>query len=166
MNLSEASLNVLNQLSSVIRGLQKGDYTRPLLSLNNATLGQHVRHTLEFFICMKEGIDSGTVNYDRRKRDLFIETDPVTALTTIDSLCTFLASEPSNRPMKLEGSYSLTSEDLSYVIDTNFERELAYNVEHAVHHMAIIKIGLAETSPGMELPVDFGVAVSTVRHKN
>ena len=166
MNLSQASLNVLAQLKSVIMELRTADYSRPLISLNNATIGQHVRHTLEFYICMIQGSDKGIVNYDKRERDHRIESDPKTAIEKIEEISAYIISGPENKPVRLEGSYSMTVEETSYSIDTNIERELAYNVEHAVHHMAIIKIGLAETNPGLQLPVDFGVAVSTVRHNN
>jgi len=49
-------------------------------------------------------------------------------------------------------------------IKTNALRELAYNIEHAIHHMAIIKIGINEVSPYILLPSAFGVASSTIRH--
>ena len=50
-------------------------------------------------------------------------------------------------------------------IETNIGRELAYNIEHAVHHMAILKIGLAIVAPEVKVPEGFGVAVSTLRYK-
>jgi hypothetical protein len=46
-----------------------------------------------------------------------------------------------------------------------FQRE--YNIEHVVHHMALVKIGIHEVSPYVILPPDFGVAISTIKyHKN
>ncbi len=51
------------------------------------------------------------------------------------------------------------------MIASNFYRELIYNIEHAVHHMAIMKIGVLEVAPYVSMPLDFGVAVSTIRHK-
>jgi hypothetical protein len=41
-----------------------------------------------------------------------------------------------------------------------------YNVEHAIHHMALIKVGLKEVCPAVKIPADFGVAVSTVKYLN
>ena len=164
MNLFSASINILEQLTFVMTNISKYEFSRPLLSLNNASIGQHIRHTLEFFICLMDSYQDGKVCYDKRKHDTLIETDKMTALAVVTKIHSFLSASPENKPLLLEGSYSL-NEESEFVIQSNFLRELAYNIEHAVHHMAIIKIGLAETNPAMELPPHFGVAVSTVRYK-
>ena len=166
MNLPEASQNVLRQLYQVIENIDNDSFTRPLLTLNNSTIGQHVRHTLEFYICLFEGIETGVVNYDMRRRDQKIETDYLFALSTIEGLINQLDSLPMNLNLQLQGSYSEQNDEEQFIIDSNVQRELAYNIEHAVHHMAIIKIGLTETNPALEIPANFGVAVSTVRYNN
>jgi hypothetical protein len=48
---------------------------------------------------------------------------------------------------------------------SNIERELMYNIEHTIHHLAIIKIGLNAVAPQIALSEHFGVAPSTIRHK-
>ena len=166
MNLFEASYNVLNQLYQVISQVDREDYSKSLINLNGSTIGQHVRHTVEFFVCLTEGLESGVVNYDLRKRDIKIENDPEFAMKKIEETIQTLKECPSHAIVTLEGSYSETSENLTFSINSSLERELAYNIEHAVHHMAIIKIGLVETSPALEVPANFGIAVSTVRYQN
>jgi hypothetical protein len=42
---------------------------------------------------------------------------------------------------------------------------LVYNIEHAVHHMAIMKIGIREVADYINLPDNFGIAVSTLRYR-
>ena len=165
MNLFKACDSILTQLEFVVTSMSKADYPSQLLSLNNSTIGQHIRHTLEFFICLQRGYESGVVNYDDRERDLSIETSTSVALNCINNIREFILSDPSNRELSLEGSYSL-QEEQNFTIPSNFQRELAYNIEHAIHHMAIIKIGMAETNPALELPSHFGVAISTVRYSN
>ena len=49
-------------------------------------------------------------------------------------------------------------------ISTNFYREIAYNLEHTIHHMALIRVGISEVS-NIRLPEDFGIATSTVKHR-
>ena len=39
------------------------------------------------------------------------------------------------------------------------------NIEHAVHHMALVKIGLRDVAPRVTLPAGFGIVVSTLRHQ-
>ena len=42
-------------------------------------------------------------------------------------------------------------------------RELMYAFDHATHHLAIIRIGLKECMPDLELDKDFGKAPSTIK---
>jgi hypothetical protein len=63
----------------------------------------------------------------------------------------------------LEACYDDQSVE-SITISTNYYREIAYNLEHTIHHMALIRVGLNEVS-GIQLPDDFGVASSTVKHR-
>jgi hypothetical protein len=51
------------------------------------------------------------------------------------------------------------------VISSSIERELAFNLEHLVHHMAIIRIGLNIAVPKLDIPMNFGLANSTKRYR-
>lgn len=163
MNLGEACNEILGQLLFVTKNLKDKDYSQPILLLNQATIGQHIRHTLEFFICLVNGYKTGLVCYDRRAHDKRIETQKGVAEDEITRLINFIAGKPENKDMSLQANYSLEN-GKAISVKTNYYRELAYNIEHAVHHMAIIKIGILQAAPYIQLPPHFGVAVSTVRH--
>ena len=51
------------------------------------------------------------------------------------------------------------------MVESTLERELVYNIEHAVHHMAMIKIGLRQIAPEILIDKNFGVAQSTVNNR-
>lgn len=123
-----------------------------------------MRHTLEFFICFEHGFEKGLINYDKRAHDKLIETDKFLAMAAIQRIQDFVSKNQEDRPLKLEVGYDLTKEDF-VLVDTNYTRELVYNIEHAVHHMAIMKIGIREVAPYVTLAPDFGIAASTIRHK-
>jgi hypothetical protein len=49
--------------------------------------------------------------------------------------------------------------------NTSYNRELVYNLEHAIHHMAIMKIAVDNAFPQVQMPENFGVAYSTIRYQ-
>lgn len=164
MTLTDVSCRILQQLADVMRQLDSADFVRPSVSLSQATIGQHVRHTLEFFQCLERGLPKGVVNYDEREHNELLQENRELALQVIDQITTFLRNREGNVSLSLEVGYERSS-DRTQTVPSNYFRELTYNIEHAVHHMALIKIGLWEVAPRVALPVDFGVAVSTLRHQ-
>lgn len=164
MNLTQACLNILHQLSDLIKQIDEGDFVKPSPSLSNSTVGQHLRHTLEFFLCFEKGYGEGLINYDKRAHDKLIESDKFIALSTISRIADFIEHLNNNRTLKLEVGYDLAADDF-VTVETNAVRELVYNIEHAVHHMAIMKIGVREIASYISLPADFGIAASTIRYQ-
>lgn len=164
MTLSQACINILDQLADLVKQIREQDFSRPIETLSSSTVGQHLRHTLEFFTCLEHGCSQGLVNYDKRSHDKIIESDKYVALSTIARIKDFVASQAEDVKLKLEVGYDLKREQF-VAIDTNFTRELVYNIEHAVHHMALIKIGVKEVATYVDLPLDFGIAASTIRYK-
>lgn len=164
MNIVKACSNILSQLTDMVNQLTEQDFSKPVNSLGNSSLGQHLRHTLEFFICLEKGFEYGIINYDKRAHDKLIETDKVIALSVISKISEFVNRQQTDKSLKLEAGYDLDKEDF-ITIDTNYLRELVYNIEHAVHHMAIMKIGIREAAPYVKLSADFGIAASTIRYQ-
>lgn len=164
MAIQQSARDLLAQLSSAVAQLDEKDFTKPIPTLSNSSIGQHVRHTIEFFLCLMDGANKGEINYDNRKHDTFIQEDKKLAISVMDSIHTFLTKEISDHNIDLVANYSL-KEDEDIVIPSSFYRELAYNIEHAIHHMALIKIGIREVAGYVDLPQHFGVASSTVRYQ-
>lgn len=161
MSIQSAVKELLAQLTSTIGPLPEMIYCTAIQQLSGASIGQHVRHSLDMFVCLQNGLETGFVNYEKRERNPAIERSAHAAIESIDSIAHSL--ELLNRDLVLEsgpfgpaGSHQL--------IMTNYFRELLYNLEHLVHHMALIRIGI-ESSTAMVLPSDFGVAASTLRYR-
>jgi len=163
MQLKQAANMILKQLSDVVEQISEADFRTPSQSLN-ATVGQHLRHTLEFFICLEQGFEAGVVNYDKRTHNKAMENDKYVALHAIKKIREFINVNVGDKVLKLEVGY-LPNSDACDSINTNYLRELVYNIEHAVHHMAIMKIGISEVASYIALPPGFGIAVSTLRYK-
>jgi len=165
MQILSASVEILNQLESILEQIHSQDFSRPSVLLSGSTIGQHLRHTLEFFLCLEKGFKEGVINYDKRGHDKRIESDKSLAISAINKISHFVASHPIDKALGLEVGYEHNSERCC-LISTNYYRELTYNIEHAVHHMAIVKIGVREVAPYVILPDNFGIAASTVRYRD
>ena len=153
---------LLMQLQDLLDSLSDEQYVRQIKVLSNATLGQHTRHIIEFFQELNAGYTSGKVNYDKRKRDYRIETSRACAIAGLTRVISLLDKE--DRKLTLTIDYSNDTEELGSV-ETNYSRELVYNLEHTVHHMALLRIGVNAVST-IVLPEEFGVAISTLKHRN
>lgn len=164
MNIPTACSGILEQLVQLVEKLTPEEFSQPAAVLGNHSVGQHIRHTLEFFICLEAGAESGCVNYDKREHNKLIETDKFLALNILHRLKQYVSHPKNNQALNLEVTYG-TDSGLVHQVPSNFMRELVYNIEHAVHHMALIKIGVREVAPHINLPPDFGVASSTLRHQ-
>ena len=163
MPIQQSAKSLLTQLVVVMDQLSDEDFSKPLDTLSGSSIGQHIRHTIEFFLCLVDGANKGEINYDERKHDKFIETDRKLAVSVIQSIDSFLSGQVADHPMNLVANYETESEEV-VKIPSSFSRELAYNIEHAIHHMALIKIGLKTIGNYVKLPEYFGVASSTVRY--
>ena len=137
-------------------------YSTPSETLSKATIGQHFRHIIEFYICLERGARTGTVCYDDRDRDVLIETNITYAIGIIEKLIGFLLQVDEDRSLTMFVNYAIESNDKT-AIQTSLYRELAYALDHAVHHLAIVKIALSEDN--IQVDSNFGVAPSTSRHR-
>src|ERR1700690_3305366 len=100
-----ACRNILRQLEDVVDQIEPGDFCKPSINLNNATVGQHLRHTIEFFICLKSGFETGCVNYDNRQHNELMERDRLVAVDSLHDIQNFILSQKANKPLKLELTY-------------------------------------------------------------
>lgn len=161
MLLTQPIQHVFVQLSESLRLLTDAEYRQPSTTLFNATIGQHIRHIIELFICLEQGYADGIVNYEKRKRDYRIETEREFAISLLKDVYNKL--DKPNKQMILEAEdYTDTMETVA--IPSNYYREIAYNLEHTIHHMALVRVGVNEVS-SIKLPDEFGVAYSTIKYR-
>jgi hypothetical protein len=160
MILHNSIESVFAELEDVISQMDDQQYVARSRNLFNATIGQHVRHIIELFQCLIAGYESGIVNYDKRKRDYVLETDRNIALVFLHEIPVSLAYD--NRNIVLQSSFGNDEECIE--VESNFVRELVYNLEHTIHHMALIRVGIAELTD-IIVPEKFGVAPSTIQYR-
>lgn len=154
----------LLQLKELIQRISNEDYNFSSEVLSGASIGQHMRHILEFYLLLVSGSFSGTINYDKRKRSLRIESDPVFAKSIIEKLLLDIDTLNESDSIHFEGDYTAQGNSKNRV-SSSVARELAYCIEHSIHHQALIKAGLI--TMGLTIRDEkFGVAFSTQRYRN
>ena len=145
-------INVLQQLPD------QALYASPCEALSNATIGQHSRHIIELYQCLIAGYNAGEINYDDRKRNTLYETDIEAAVIEVKKIQTGL-----NQPDKFVKIFCGTDGN-TVCIESNYYREVLYNLEHCIHHQALIKVALLSIKD-IQISEGFGVAPSTLQYR-
>lgn len=153
-------LTLWQHMIDLCESLNQEQYSFKSELLNGASIGEHLRHSYEFYVCLLKRENLTIINYDERKRDARIETDLAYAVEQIQSLKTHLKPIKNDVPLKLS-----SKEANAQMVSTSLERELVYCLDHAIHHQALIKIGLKELNLYHLVNENFGVAYSTIRFR-
>jgi uncharacterized damage-inducible protein DinB len=161
--LSQISVQILHQVKGLITQLSDDDYSRPLDLLSSNTIARHVRHVLEMYDEMISGIGMELIDYDARKRNLLIEHNREYTLQFISDMEAKLEMLEADKPLQLCTCYDIKTGKM--IVNTSINRELAYNIEHAIHHMAIIQISVKHAFSHITLPAGFGVTFSTLAYQ-
>ncbi|MFZ1132174.1 MAG: DinB family protein [Terriglobales bacterium] len=163
-SLNFAVKEVLQQGCTFLDRMSDEAYARPLDGTLSSSLGAHYRHVLDHFFCLKEGIRTGRVNYDRRRRNPKLECSVAAArLATERLIDDFRGVTAETLRGECSVAYSVEyGEDDVGLVQSNLAREVMFCVGHAIHHYAILKLLCA--GAGVKLPYEFGVAPSTLKH--
>ena len=149
----------LKSLSNLLLLLNDRQYNKKIVFLGNASIGGHTRHIIELLKCVTDGYNLGKVDYLNRVRDLSLETDKISATEQLTEMTDQVTKH--DRQMRLVTETN--EEGLMNVVETTYFREIVYNTEHAIHHLALIRVALRE----MKLDIvddDFGMAYSTIKY--
>jgi hypothetical protein len=163
--LIEMNVRWLRQALRLLARIDDAAYDSSPAGFAPHRVGGHLRHIVEFYQCFLEGLDGSHIDYDARRRDLFIERSRESAAAAIRSII-----------RTLETSRELTGERIIWVriedagsnglgdcfMDSSISRELQALSSHTVHHFALIALTLR--LHGVEMDSEFGMAPSTLRY--
>lgn len=160
----DAAVGILVQGEDLLRALDAEIFTRKVPVVFNASIGGHYRHCLDHFTSLLLALDAGEVDYDHRKRDPRIETQPEFALALTSKMRRTLEQlAPDTLCVEVKARCEVSyTHGHSPVTRSTLARELVYCIAHAIHHYALISV-MARLMR-VELPQNFGVAPSTVAH--
>ncbi len=164
MKCKEAVEKVIGQINDLLDQIPQEDYNRTLEVYESATLGKHFRHIYEFFDCLLEQCDCGEVDYGQRKREQAIENSIAVAKEHFSSLRDRISCIDEDQSLRVYTDFA-DKEGQRHTVTTTVGREIMYAYDHAVHHLAIVRIGVLSLSADIQLDNTLGIAASTIKHQ-
>lgn len=148
----------LNSLSNLLNKLTDQQYIHKIEHLANASIGGHTRHIIELVQCAMNGYYTGEVDYVNRKRNLDLQTDKHLAATELQVLANNIRLADKRLRITVDEIEGYEPQE----VYTTYYREIVYNAEHTIHHLALIRVALIEMK--LELvDKNFGLAYSTIK---
>lgn len=149
----------MNSLVDVLQQLPgQSSYAAPCSELSNASIGQHTRHIIELYQCLIWGYGTGEIHYDDRKRNTLYENEIAAAVDAVKEIQLQLQQPDKTVRIFCEDP------DNAVCIESNYYREVLYNLEHCIHHQALIKVALLSIKD-IRIDDSFGVAPSTLQYR-
>ncbi len=156
-------LAALNECCQLVAQLDENQYAKPLPG--HSSIGAHMRHCLDHFLCLLRGLADGEVDYDSRDRNEVLERSPKLFEETVSLIkkeLLALCDQP------LEGIVHIRQIPApgndSIVFSSTLERELVFLSSHCIHHLALMKL-MAEIH-GVCFEKELGVAFSTAAYRD
>lgn len=150
----------LQHLDDLLSRLNERQFTINIQHLGNASIGEHSRHIIELLQCALNGYHTGCIDYINRQRNLQLQQNIGSARKAISHLMHHCELPDKSLNILVEN----TAKAEQLLVITSYFREMVYNTEHTIHHLALIKVALVE----MELHLvdaTFGLAYSTIKYQ-
>jgi uncharacterized damage-inducible protein DinB len=161
--MADDNIRCLRQGIALVERLDEAYFTYRSELCPGGTVGAHFRHCLDFYDSFLEGLGSGRIDYDDRKRDAASESAPARAVERFRDVLRSLEAVPERdrgRPLLVRGDGSREGDGGR--CGSTVGRELQFLLSHTIHHFALI--GFMLRAKGLEVDASFGVAPSTLRY--
>jgi uncharacterized damage-inducible protein DinB len=151
---------LLEDVVETLMGVQAATFVaRPAPGVSG-TIGEHVRHMLDHISALVAAGPGQLLSYDHRERGTAVETDVNAAVDRILHLMAIIerrSDKALDDPVEVTSMVSASGAKVTGW--STLGRELAFVVNHTIHHQAIIALLLA--FQGASVPDRFGYAPST-----
>lgn len=157
----DANLHVLQQGRELLKSLDPSRYVSRVPACFNSTPGGHLRHVIDHYLGLLDGLAAGRIDYEHRARDPRVEGEADYAAGVIDGIMGRL------RALSLHGDAALevrseSAGEAGVWGGSSLLRELEFLLSHTVHHFALIATMCRLL--GHEPAADFGMAPSTLKY--
>jgi len=157
--LHKACCSSLAQVSLI---LTKLEFHKDETLYQRSGISRHVRHILDHYLALKNGLENNHIDYNQRNRDGKVESDIEFATEVISYLNNWLGTlEDNNLKLTIESEIDI-DEQINASFESNQDRELLNIINHTIHHTAYIK--LIANKFEIEIPEQIGIAPSTATY--
>ncbi len=139
-------------------------YTKTMSPFFMSSIGAHMRHILDHFTAIENGMETNLVDYDKRRRDSVYETNIDEAIRKTKEVKLWLkslAAAQIERDINIKTEINFLERE-SIIVKSSVSRELAFVLSHTVHHFSMIDIALK--MQGVSMEENFGLAPATISY--
>ena len=165
MNPKQGTKIITNQVIELLQTIDNEIFCQPLETFNGSSVGQHVRHIIDFYLCLIRGCKEDNIDYDKRQRNPLIERDPKVAIAELLEIAEAVQALDIQKIIQVNSSFTDDTHEANSQISTSIGRELMYAYDHAIHHLAMVKIGMKQHFPEIQVNKNLGVAPSTLKYR-
>src|SRR5512138_1087847 len=135
----EGLADLLREMCRLVERLDDVEYAMPAPGRSSGGIGGHVRHCLDHVNALLVALDSGLCAYDRRARGTDVETDRRAATRAIaDLIDRVTILDPASLERTVDVEIQLDHSGTMTTVRSTLGRELAFVMNHTVHHNAIV----------------------------
>ena len=150
-SLIKFNIDTLSKILFLIEPLENV-WSKKNINFNNETIGRHIRHIIDFYLCFKNHIDKDYIDYDSRTRNNKIETDIYFARKQFDEIIYFLKNKNLNdKNINVKMNSSVCNQKLH----STLYRELMHVADHAIHHANLVQIIIKNEFPNLDKKCNF-----------
>ena len=162
--MTDAIVKNLQRGITLLKAIDDTQYSDTSIAPYYSSIGGHMRHILDVFDCIFEGLESNKVDLTARKRNELAETKTASGLTYFNQIIEKLQQLDNadyNQLVQVSDDLGLGMVTVNYTLAS----ALIQAHSHAIHHFA--SIGYIISQLGIELPdADFGYNPTTPKNQS
>jgi hypothetical protein len=160
----EGQIETVQQAKEFLLDLTAENYQVVIKPHFVSSAGTHMRHILDHYLALKDGLDQGLINYNKRNRYSSVECCPQTALLewqNVEQWLKDVSQLDADMPLTVACETSINKTQNTQTTST-LARELVFVSSHAIHHFSLLAV--MNSLLGSKGKGNFGIAPSTATY--
>jgi hypothetical protein len=160
----EGQLETVQQAKEFLLDLTADNYQVVIKPHFASSAGAHMRHILDHYLALQDGLNQGLVNYNKRNRYCNVESCPQTALLQwqkVEQWLRDVSQLDADMPLTVVCETSVNETQNTHTKST-LARELVFVSSHAIHLFSLLAV--INSLLGNKDAVNFGVAPNTATY--